>query len=184
MAPFLVPIIGMLADKGLDLLSGAINGGAEKAKDYIEDKTGIVLDTKKGLSSEEGAKLKECEATNRIELERLSLENKKEDNRHEEANRSKAHETYQIKSTMADTIAKQIITRNLPIIGILVLVNVALVYFLQDKASLIAIASNIIGVAIGNLFNERQAIVNFFFGSSLSSKDKDEQIKTLTRGRL
>ena len=51
-----------------------------------------------------------------------------------------------------------------------------LVYFLQDNASLIAIASNIIGVAIGNLFNERQAIINFFFGSSIGSKEKDNEI--------
>ena len=91
----------------------------------------------------------------------------------------KAHETYQTKSGMADGIAKQIIQRNLPIIALLVVVNVLLVYFMKDEATLIAIASNIIGITIGNLFAERQAIVNFFFGSSIGSKQKSEQIKSM-----
>lgn len=176
----LAPIASMLADKGLDLLSRAIDGGAEKAKEFIEDKTGISLDVNKGLTSDEILKLKEFEASNEIKLKSLALENKKEDNRHQEAKYSEAHETYRAKNDMSDEIAKQIIGRNLPLIGILVTVNIILVYFLQDNASLIAIASNIIGVAIGNLFNERQAIVNFFFGSSISSKTKDEHIKNLT----
>lgn len=176
----LAPIASMLADKGLDLLSRAIDGGAEKAKEFIEDKTGISLDVNKGLTSDEILKLKEFEASNEIKLKSLALENKKEDNRHQEAKYSEAHETYRAKNDMSDEIAKQIIGRNLPLIGILVIVNIILVYFLQDNASLIAIASNIIGVAIGNLFNERQAIVNFFFGSSISSKTKDEHIKNLT----
>lgn len=95
-------------------------------------------------------------------------------NAHIEKLRQQAHETYRENSSMADQIAKQIITRNLLIIGLLVAMNIALVYYMQDHANLIAIASNIIGVAIGNLFNERQAIVNFFFGSSIGSKQKDD----------
>jgi len=39
---------------------------------------------------------------------------------------------------------------------------------------LVAIVSNFIGITIGQLFNERQAVVNFFFGSSKGSKDKDK----------
>ena len=89
----------------------------------------------------------------------------------------KAHESYQVKSEMADKVALQIITKNLPLIGLLVIVNVFIVHFLRDNATLIAIVSNVIGFATGQLFNERQAIVNFFFGSSLGSKQKSEQLK-------
>ena len=44
MIPIIAGLVSMLADKGLDLISSAIDGGADKAKEYIEDKTGIKLD--------------------------------------------------------------------------------------------------------------------------------------------
>lgn len=111
--------------------------------------------------------LREKEILNKHILELAKLENEKY---------KTSHSTYQLKSEMADNIAKDIIKRNLPIIAVLVVVNVALVYYMKNEATLIAIASNIIGITIGNLFAERQAIVNFFFGSSIGSKEKDKRI--------
>ena len=92
-----------------------------------------------------------------------------------------AHDTYKTNGVEANSIAESIINYNLPIIAILVLVNIALVYLMEDRSELIAIASNIIGVAIGNLFNERQAIINFIFGSSVGSKEKDRKIDQLSK---
>ena len=83
MIPIIAGLVSMLADKGLDLISGAIDGGAEKAKEYIEEKTGIKLD--KNLTDEQVAELKKFEMTNKIELEKLALANKQEDNRATEA---------------------------------------------------------------------------------------------------
>ena len=82
MIPIIAGLVSMLADKGLDLISSAIDGGADKAKEYIEDKTGIKLD--KELTDEQVAELKKFEMTNKIELEKLALANKQEDNRHAE----------------------------------------------------------------------------------------------------
>ena len=82
MVPIIAGLVSMLADKGLDLISSAIDGGADKAKQYIEDKTGIKLD--KNLTDEQVAELKKFEMTNKIELEKLALANKQEDNRHAE----------------------------------------------------------------------------------------------------
>ena len=90
---------------------------------------------------------------------------------------TKAHDTYQTKNDMADIIADRIIKRNLPYIVVLVITNLVLIYFMKTEVALLAIASNIIGITIGNLFSERQAIVNFFFGSSLGSKQKSLQLK-------
>ena len=84
MLPIFAGIVSLLADKGLELVSGAINGGADKAVDFIEEKTGIKIDGKK-LSDEQLAKLKEFEMTHRLELEKLALLNKQEDNRANEA---------------------------------------------------------------------------------------------------
>ncbi|MDA0778323.1 MAG: hypothetical protein O3C19_04550 [Bacteroidetes bacterium] len=179
MLPIFTPIITMLASKGMDLLSSAVENGADKAIDFVKEKTGINLKDKKEISTDDFVKLKQLENNpeTRLKLEELAFKNKVEDNRHSEAIYNKAHETYQEKSTMSDEIARQIIKRNLPIIAILVTINVGLVYFMKDEATLIAIASNIIGVTIGNLFSERQAVVNFFMGSSIGSKEKDKLLK-------
>ena len=83
MIPIIAGLVSMLADKGLDLISSAIDGGADKAKEYIEDKTGIKLD--KNLTDEQVLELKKFEVANQLELEKLALDNKQEDNRASEA---------------------------------------------------------------------------------------------------
>ena len=83
MVPIIAGLVSMLADKGLDLISSAIDGGADKAKEYIEEKTGIKMDGSE-LTDEQVAELKKFEMTNKIELEKLALANKQEDNRHAE----------------------------------------------------------------------------------------------------
>ncbi len=75
---------------------------------------------------------------------------------------------------MTDFIAKDIIKKNLPYIIGLVVANVAAVMLLKGQGEIIAIVSNFIGIAIANLFMERQSVVNFFFGSSVGSKLKDK----------
>ena len=83
MIPIVAGLVSMLADKGLDLISSAIDGGADKAKEYIEEKTGIKMDGSE-LTDEQVAELKKFEMTNKLELEKLALANKQEDNRHTE----------------------------------------------------------------------------------------------------
>ena len=83
MIPIIAGLVSMLADKGLDLISSAIDGGADKAKEYIEEKTGIKMDGSE-LTDEQVAELKKFEMTNKLELEKLALANKQEDNRHTE----------------------------------------------------------------------------------------------------
>lgn len=174
----MAPLIGL----GISFLTDLISKHGEKLVTAgVEKVTGIDLN-KEELTSEDKQKIIDAEfKLKELDFKKLELEfeTKKEENKHEEFKYGKAHDTYIIKNDMADGIASQIISRNLPLIGLLVTVNVLLVYFLQDNASLIAIASNIIGVAIGNLFNERQAIINFFFGSSIGSKEKDNEISKI-----
>ena len=83
MIPIVASIVSMLADKGLNLISSAIDGGADKAAEFIEEKTGIKMDGSE-LSDEQVAKLRELEINSKLELERLALESKKEDNRSNE----------------------------------------------------------------------------------------------------
>lgn len=120
-------------------------------------------------------RLKELELENERDLRAMVLEI----GRQEVEKYKSAHETYRTDHQQADRIAEQVIKFNLPVIALLVCANIGILHTFRDDATLIAIASNVIGVAIGHLFNERQAIVNFFFGSSLGSKQKSEQIKEL-----
>lgn len=175
----------VFVEKGMDALGDLFTTGTEQAinkgVEFVAEKTGIDLNAKKELSDEELVKLREVNDKYKMQILEIKLANKKEDNRHEEHKRDTAHETYREKSKAADKIADTIIKFNLPIIFILVLVNVFIVDFFHENATLIAIASNVIGVAIGNLFAERQAIINFFYGSSIGSKEKDQQIVDINK---
>jgi len=58
----MLPIAGMLAEAGMSLLGSLLEVGEEKAKEFIEDKSGVKLSPK--MSAEELEKLKEFEAKN------------------------------------------------------------------------------------------------------------------------
>lgn len=68
MLPFLAPIVSMLAGKGLDLLSGAVESGADKAIELVSEKTGINLKTKTALNDDDIEKLKAFQENNISEL--------------------------------------------------------------------------------------------------------------------
>lgn len=95
--------------------------------------------------------------------DRLDLENVKD-----------ARDMYkEVNHDRADAIADHVMTWNLPIIVVMVILNILVVTFIEGGA-LIAIASNFIGMAMKQLMSERQTVMNFFFGSSMGSKDKDQ----------
>ncbi len=52
----------------------------------------------------------------------------------------------------------------------LVVANFGALYLLGDKAELIALISNLIGVVIGALLNERNSVISFFFGGVSNDK--------------
>ena len=84
-----------------------------------------------------------------------------------------AREMYQnTEHKQSNKIADIVIKFNLPIIAILVLINILAVFQLRQYQGMVAIVSNFIGITISQLFNERQSVINFFFGSSQGSKDK------------
>lgn len=86
-APYIKELAGTFMDAGLNLVSSAISGGGKKAKEYIEDKTGISLEDPSKISGDDMAEIAKLEnnpeAT--IKLKELSLEFLKEEDRHEEA---------------------------------------------------------------------------------------------------
>ena len=168
MIPVIAGLVSMLADKGLDLISSAIDGGADKAKEYIENKTGIKLD--KELTDEQVAELKKFEMTNKIELEKLALANKQEDNRHAEkkteiitADRSNARnrELEVVKTTgkKDNTIT---ILAGVIVIGFFAGL-ISLVFVHLDKSSG---TYELLYMMFGALIAKFGTVIDYFFGAS------------------
>ena len=185
MAPLLIPIVTMLANKGMSLLSKAIESGEDKAVDFIEEKTGIKLsepDIKK-MSDEDISKLKQVQIDYELELSRMALLNKQEDNRHIEAisgsevgDKQNARGSSHLYELQSD-IGKKIFVQTSILVPLLIMINILLISYAKDLAlseAMISGVSTLIGIALSNAYRERQSMIEFLFGSSIGSKMKDK----------
>lgn len=91
--------------------------------------------------------------------------------------RADARSMYKVESTTANKIAMRVINYNIWVVMLAVLIEVLVVIYIEDK-TLIAVISTAIGMVTGALIQERQQVISFFFGSSLGSKQKSEQLKS------
>lgn len=178
--PILAGLVSMLADKGLDLISSAIDGGAYKAKDFIEEKTGIKMDGNE-LSDEQVAKLRELEISSKIELEKLALENKKEDNRASEAvvaevNKNTADARAMQVSALGqdDKFSKRFVYVFAAGWSVVAVVYIFMITFMTIPTANVRFADTVLGFLLGTIV---ATIINYFYGSSKSSSDKNEFIK-------
>lgn len=185
MLPILVPIVSMLAEKGLGLLSKAFDAGSDKVVQLVEEKTGIKIDettAKKGLSNEDVTKLKEFQLTYELELARIALSKLQEDNRHTEtlvattvndvANARGSDHLYELQRE----VGQKVFIQTSILIPLLICLDVLLVIYAKDlflSEAMISGVSMLIGVALNNAYRERQSMIEFLFGSSLSSRMKD-----------
>ena len=146
--------------------------GGSKAEEAAEKIAGIAkvvtgLDNPKeavkAILEDPNARLKFMESIeeHRFDLDRIYL-----------ADRQDAREMYGKHNAQADSIAHRITMWNVPYILAMVILNCLVVYYIQDNAALIAIASNIIGIVIKSLLDQMQSVTGFYFGSSLGSKAK------------
>jgi hypothetical protein len=76
---------------------------------------------------------------------------------------------------VADFVAKRVINFNLWVVLAALIIEVISVIYIEDKI-LIAIISGAIGSLTTALLQERQQIINFFFGSSMGSKKKQQTL--------
>ena len=170
MVPIIASIVSMLAGKGLDLISSAIDGGADKAKEFIEEKTGIKLDGKTELTSEEITKLKELEVTAKVELEKLALESKKEDNRHNETATKQVLDDKASARGMYIETTKTTGKRDGTVVALATVIVIgffagliSLVYIHLDKGSG---TYELLYMMFGALIAKFGTVVDFFFGAS------------------
>jgi hypothetical protein len=114
----------------------------------------------------------------RMEFEKLMQDYEKEMFKMEMEDRQNARSIYDKSKDISDNIARRVMNWNLIFLAVMVAVNIACIKFLDS--TLLAIVSNVIGQVIQMLINERLTVINFFYGSSRGSKDKDSTIETLT----
>ena len=178
--PILAGLVSMLAGKGLDLISSAIDGGADKAKDFIEEKTGIKMDGNK-FSDEQVAKLRELEISSKIELEKLAFENKKEDNRASEAvvaevnkNTADARAMQVAALGQEDKFSKRFVYVFAAGWSIVAVVYIFMITFMNIPTANVRFADTVLGFLLGTIV---ATIINYFYGSSKSSSDKNDFIK-------
>jgi len=75
--------------------------------------------------------------------------------------------------SQADKIADNVMKFNLIIIVIMVAIQVLVIMYVEGQIA--AVITGVVGTITGALLAERSAVVNFFFGSSQGSKDKDKK---------
>lgn len=91
------------------------------------------------------------------------------------ADKADARAMYQVHHAQTDRISERIMRFNLWAILALVVVNAAAVYLLKAEAAVLATVSNILGIVIKSLLDERKEVTGFHFGSSVGSKIKDQR---------
>ena len=169
MVPIVAGIVSMLADKGLELISGAIDGGAEKAKEFIEEKTGISLDKK--LTDEQVLELKKFEAENEVELKRLALMNKQEDNRHDEAyvnaqvsELSNARDMQKAALQQDDVFSKRYVYYLASFWSVVAVLYIFAITFINVPEASVRFADTTLGFVLGTVI---ATIIGYFFGASI-----------------
>lgn len=181
MLPILIPIVSMLADKGMNLISKALDSGEQKAVEFIEEKTGIKVsepEVVKNLSTDDIEILKTAEKDYELELMRFALMNKQEDNRHSETelktvteDKQNARNSSHLKDLQTD-IGKRIFIQTSILIPLLIMINVLLISYASDLKlgeAMISMVSTLIGIALNNAYRERQSMIEFLFGASASN---------------
>lgn len=154
-------ILAPLLSQGLGLISNAV---LAKGKEWVEDKTGVKLD--QPLSAEDTLKLRQFEMDHEEELLRLRVEDKRLDLADIQGARDM--NTRINESANATWLAK-----NVPAILAIVVIVVGFVLLGVTKEADVRTA--VVGLMT--------LVLGFYFGSSSTSRAKDETIRSLSGGQ-
>lgn len=156
-----------------------------KVKDKLPELAGDVVDVVASgnpigaIASKILPKLKTSQNPVSIELmqeyEIRKMEIEKDIYALELSNTNKARDMYMSTDhDTADRIAKSVINWNLLIVLGLVAAQVLVIIFVEGTIA--AVITGVVGTITGALLQERNTVINFFFGSSKSSRDKDKKL--------
>lgn len=169
------PILGTLLGGPA---GGAVGGLIAKALGTSNDPEAISEAIKNNPDA--FVKLKELENSKELAQLQAALNNKIEDNRHEEfytvqdvGDKQNARAAASTLGPVQTDIAKKIYTQSAIGIPVLLGLNALLIIvtpiFNIDTTAVVAVG-NLIGIALSNQYRERQSIIEFLFGSSVEKK--------------
>jgi len=167
----MIPLIGMLADAGMSLLSSFIDKGKDEAVKIIKDKTGIDLSQKKELTPEDLQKLKEFEIKNKeLILQKLQMYlADKQDARNRDIVLSTNEKTPLIKKIYPEILAT------------IVVIATFVMFYLSVSVNLEAPKKEVVMLLLGTLNTALGMVLSFYFGSSMGSKNKDEVLARMKK---
>ncbi len=151
-------LLAPLLSQGLSLVANAV---IARGKEWVEDQTGVNLD--QPLSAEDALKLRQFEITHQEELLKLRIEDKKLDLTDIDGAR-------QMNSRINESAYSSWLAKNVPAILSLLVVSVG--FFLMAITKQPDVRTAVVGLMT--------LVLGFYFGSSSSSKTKDETIRTLS----
>jgi hypothetical protein len=137
------------------------------------DKIGDVFPPAKLLSNLVGGD-PDISLADQLEFDKLLADTYEKEMAYHLDNTKSARKNYQLSKEMTDWIARRIMNWNLPMLGLLVAANIACVHYFDSVA--LALVSNVIGMVMQQLINERTTLMNFFLGSSKGSQDKTKEL--------
>lgn len=174
----MAPIVAALIKLGLPILGNAI---ATKGKDYIEEKIGV--DITKMMGSEEGKiELARIEMENEAMLQGFAIKKREqelEETKIEQANTADARAMQKAALAQTDDFSKRFLYYFAWAWSSASVLYIAAITFATIPQANIRFADTILGFILGTVI---ATILNFFFGSSRSSKDKDVALAEAIKG--
>ena len=170
------PIVGGLLAPATGGISVAVGGLIAKTLG-VEERPEAVMEALQ-TNPEALLKIKELEKDERIAMLQAEMQSKQMLADSEKINLSTvsgAQDMYKSKNEQADKIADSIFRYNLWLIGVTVLAAICVPMYIKDVAA-VAVVSNITGMVIKTLFDERSTVINFFFLSSMGSRKAQEAV--------
>lgn len=154
-------ILTPLLSQGLSLIGNAVMA---KGKEWVEEKTGVKLDGAP-LSEADTLKLKQYEMDHEEELMRLRIEDKRLDLADVQGARD-------MNTRINESANATWLSKNIP--AILALIVIVVGFILLGSTKDADVRTAVVGLMT--------LVLGFYFGSTSSSKSKDEVIKALSGG--
>ena len=178
MLPLLAPIITALASNGLNLLASAVQA---KGKEFIEEKLGVNLE--QAVQTDEGRiKLAQIQAEREADLHEFVLAQKEQELKADEmayADTANARGMQTVALQQSDVFSKRFLYYFTIIWSVAAMVYIGFITFGQIPEQNIRFADTILGFVLGTVV---AAMFQFFYGTSQSSRNKDDSLAHAIKG--
>lgn len=178
MLPILAPILTNLAANGLDLIAGAIKA---KGQQVVEDTLGVKIES--ALASEDGKlKLAQLQADNEQALRDFVIAQKEQELRESEMayeDTDSARKMQMAALAQGDVFSKRFIYWFAAIWSVMACIYIGFITFGEIPEKNIRFADTILGFILGTVI---ATILQFFFGTSQGSRNKDETLAAAIKG--